>query len=278
MMLMQQNYPAHLYEPIRREIAVSYIRHELRKYLPNLRDESAWKVVDADVATWFGGAPFLFPVRDFSNGFYGIVMGFKLLIHLSDFITAENVVWKREMIYPRELVFTGFNPKEFGVDMVSNNVEEAIDFYTKPGNGARRVDDQAKLYKTFEKTAERVSDPIIVTQKKVEDKDQLVVYKGNARVYLAVLDGKNAIDVYVGRFADEKRQLENFWLPTSYLLELAHLARAAWREKDETTYQATVVVLKKILTFSESAKFEMKDRAVHGPSEFTKKILSDLSL
>ena len=74
---MQQNYPTHIYEPLRREIAVSYIRHELRKYLPCLRDQAAWQKIDADVVTWFEGAPFLYPVRDFWNGFYGMVMGFK---------------------------------------------------------------------------------------------------------------------------------------------------------------------------------------------------------
>ncbi len=105
----------------------------------------------------------------------------------------------------------------------------------------------------------------------MNEKDQMVVYKGNARLYQAVLDGKTMIDAYVGRFADERRKLSNFWIPTAYLLELVHLARSSWREKDEVTYQGAVAVLKKTLSFSESAKFEMK-------SEFTKKILTDLGL
>lgn len=275
---MQQNYPAHIYESIRREVAISYIRHELRKYLPSLRDEVAWKKIDGDVATWFDGAPFLLPVRDFWNGFYGIVMGFKLLIHLSDFITAENVVWTRERINLKDLIFAGFNPREFGVSLVTMSVAEAIDFYTKPGNEMKRAEDLAKLEQTFAKSSNREDDPVIITQKKIEEKDQLVVYKGNARVFRAVLLGKNTIDAYVGRFTDERRNLMNFWVPTSYLLELVHLIRAAWKEKDETLYQAGVVVLKKILTFSESAKFEIKDRAIHGPEEFKTKLLSDLGL
>lgn len=277
-MTTQKNYPAHIYEPIRREIAVSYIRHELRKYFPSLKDENAWKNIDSDMASWFEEAPFLFPVRDFWNGFYGILMGFKLLIHLSDFITAENITWKREAVNIKELVFTGFNPTEFDVPMVTMAVSEAIDFYTKPGNEMRRTEDLAKLQATFTKTTNRSDDPVIVTQKRIADKDQMVVYEGNARVYLAVLHGKNTIDAYVGRFADEKRNLVNFWMPTSYLLELVHLARAAWREKDDELYQATTKVLAKTLTFSESAKFEMKDRVVHKPEEFKQKLLTDLGL
>ncbi len=105
-----------------------------------------------------------------------------------------------------------------------------------------------------------------------------MIYEGNARVFRAVLDAKNTVEAFVGRHVDEKRTLTNFWVPTSYLLELVHLARAAWKENDETTYQGGVIVLRKILTFSESAKFEMKDRAVHGPSEFKVKILADLGL
>lgn len=275
---MQKNYPDHIYEPIRREIAVSYIRHELRKYFPSLKDENAWKNIDSDMASWFEEAPFLSPVRDFWNGFYGILMGFKLLIHLSDFVTAENIIWKREAINIKGLVFTGFNPTEFGVPMVTMAVSEAIDFYTMPGNEMRRMEDLAKLQATFTKTTNRSDDPVIVTQKKVEDKDRLAVCEGNARVYLAVLHGKNTIDAYVGRFVDERRRLANFWVPTSYLLELAHLARAAWREKDDELYQATARVLAKTLTFSESAKFEMKDRAVHKPEEFKQKLLTDLRL
>lgn len=275
---MVENYPTHIYEPIRREIAISYIRHELRKYLPTLRDETAWKNIDADVATWFDQSPFLLPVRDFWNGFYGIVMGFKLLIHLSDYVTAQNMIWTREPINPRSLTFSGFNPREFGVPTTTMAVEEAIDFYVKPGNQAKRVEDQAKLEKTFEKTPARTDDPIIVVQKTIDGKDQLVIYEGNARVFRAVLDAKNTVEAFVGRYADEKRTLANFWIPTSYLLELVHLARAAWKENDETTYRGVVAVLKKILTFSESGKFEMKDRAVHGPSEFTKKLLADLDL
>ncbi len=275
---MQINYPKHIYEPIRREIAVSYIRHELKKYLPGLRDDAAWQKIDTDIANWFEEAPFLYPVRDFWNAFYGITMGFKLLIHLSDFITAENVVWKKEQLNLSELVFAGFNPSELGVPLQTMNAAEAITFYSQENNQEKRVDDLAKIQANFAKTTNRSDDPVIVTQKKRDNKDRLVIYKGNARVYLAILQGRQSIDAYVGRFSDERRDLVNFWVPTQELLELVHIARRAWIDKDETTYNATIVVLGKLLSFSESAKFEMKDRVVHGQEEFTSKVFSDLGL
>lgn len=275
---MIQNYPAHIYDPIRREIAISYIRHELKKYLPSLRDETAWQKIDADVATWFEEAPYLYPVRDFWNAFYGMTMGFKLLIHLSDFITAENVSWKKEHLNLSDLVFSGFNPKVLGASVQTMDVAEAIMFYSQPENQEKKVEHITKIQENFAKTVNRSDDPVIVTLKKVGDKDRLVVYKGNARVYLAALQGEPTINAYVGRFTDERRDLSNFWVPTSQLLELVHMARRAWKDSDDITYNAMLVVLRKFLGFSESAKFEMKDRAVHGPEEFKTKLLSDLGL
>lgn len=274
---MQQVYPAHIYEPIRREIAVSYIKHELRKYFPNLRDSEAWKKMDADIATWFDGAPFLLPVRDFWNGFYGILMGFKLLIHLLDFITAENVTWTKEKIGLKNLVFSGFNPKEMGVDLTTMKVSEAVDFYARPENGEMKKAHLARVRENFAKTADRLGS-IIVTEKRIDDHDELVIYKGNTRVCLALLEGKQEIEAYVSRYKSEKRTLENYWIPTGLLMELVHYAKGAWKDEETVLYQNFVAVLKHMLTFSESARFEMKDRVIGGPKEFKEKLISDLGL
>ncbi len=244
---MEEVYPKHIYEPIRRQIAVDYVRHELRKYLPSLRDKEAWKVIDGDVETWFDSAPFLFPVRDFWNGVEGIMMGFKLYNQLLAYITAEDVNWNKEEIEISKLTLG-----------TENKVEEAKKF--------------------FELTASRKDDPIIVVQKQIAGEDKMVIYDGNGRASMAKSEERKTILAYVGRFTDESRQPNNYWLATSVLMEIGHFAKMAWQNKDEELYQNYLRILKDMLKWSESGKYEMKNRVISGPEEFKKRILSDLEL
>lgn len=134
---MQQNYPAHVYEPIRREVANSYLRHELRKYLPSVAN---WGEVDSDIEKWFDGSTELYPVRDYWNGVHGIMMGFKLYNQLLSFITAENVNWTREKIKLAELTYTDFGeyvPRRVGEEpiIVTQKEVEGVDkFVVYDGN------------------------------------------------------------------------------------------------------------------------------------------------
>lgn len=230
---MQQIYPAHIYEPIRREVANSYLRHELAKYLPSMTGE--WR---KDIEKWFDGSAELYPVRDYWNGVHGIMMGFKLYNQLLSYITAENVTWSRGKIGLVDLTYSDF------------------------GDSVPRK--------------RRDNEPVIVTQKEVDGVDKMVVYDGNNRVNQAVKSRETEIEAFVGRFSDAHRQPKNYWLPTSVLMEIIDYAKRVYIEKDEALYRSFAAVLKKMLSFSESAKFEVKDRAVHGPEEFKARLLKDL--
>lgn len=273
---MEQVYPKHIYEPIRQEIAVSYIRHELRKYLPSVREEEAWKKIDGDVTNWFDSSLYLYPVRDFWNGFYGVMMGFKLLIHLHEFVTAENVIWERKQIPLDALTFSGFTPRELGAKFEGMEAKTIADYYAV--NKGEQKDHFNLLKSKYENTFERVSDPIIVTQKRVDDKDKLIIYKGNARASLAILSGKDSIEAYVSSFQGDGRVLRNFWVPTVLLLETTHLVKSFWKEKNEEGYNAGIVVLKKMMGDSQTALYEMKNRVVSGDGVFEKKLRVDLTL
>ncbi len=228
---MQQNYPSHIFEPIRQELAKSYIRHELSKYLPSATGE--WR---ADIDRWFEGVMVgLFPVRDFWNGFYGILMGFKLYIHLIEFVTGENVVWSKENIEIEKLTFTDFGEYE-------------------PHNTG--------------------DEPIIVTQKQIDGVDKLVVYDGNNRVNQAVKKGDETITAFIGRFTDERRVPENYWLATPIIYEVYSRAKKA--KEDESLYRAYLKVLADMLSLSESGKYEFINRIPGKEDEFKKKLLEDL--
>lgn len=234
---MQMNYPTHIYEPIRREVANSYLRHELRKYLPSVAN---WQEVDGDIEKWFDGSTELYPVRDYWNGVYGIMMGFKLYNQLLSYITAENVIWSREKMNLTDLTYSDFGE------------------YVPRG----RLDNE----------------PVIVTQKEIDGIDKMVVYDGNNRVNQAVKSGGTEIEVFAGRFSDARRQPENYWLPTSVLMEIIDYAKRAFLEKDGALYRSFATVLKKMITFSESGKYEMKNRVLPNESEFKTGLLTDLGL
>jgi len=190
---MQQNYPAHIYEQIRQEVAKSYIRDVLPNYFESVKDVGVWRAVSGDIDRWFDGGGGLYPVRDFWNGFYGILMGFKLLIHLIEFVTGENVIWTKEEIEIEKLDF---------IDL-GKNIPKHL------GN-----------------------EPVIVTQKQVDGIDKLVVYDGNNRVTQARNLGKTKITAFVGRFVDERRRPKNYWLPTPIIYEVYTRVKKA-RDNEE---------------------------------------------
>jgi len=268
-------YPKHLYEQIRREIGVDYVRHELRKYLPSIKGE-VWKRIDQDIEGWFDEAPFLYPVRDFWNGVHGIMMGFKLYSHLLNFITGENVRWTKEEIELELLNFGTVNSLVKEMVPEGNEVRLAMSGYLK--NERLRKSHLEEMQKWYEITEERSTNPIIVTQKRIEGKDKLVVYDGNGRTTLAVLKGRGKILAYVGRFVDERRQPENYWLPTSLLMEIVHFVKKAREMGDDNLYDSYVRVLRDMLDRSESGRYEMLNRVVSKGSKFYDEFMGDLDL
>jgi len=268
-------YPKHLYEQIRREIGVDYVRHELRKYLPSIKGE-VWRRIDQDIEGWFDEAPFLYPVRDFWNGVHGIMMGFKLYSHLLNFITGENVRWTKEEIELELLNFGTVNSLVKEMVPEGNEVRLAMSGYLK--NERLRKSHLEEMQKWYEITEERSTNPIIVTQKRIEGKDKLVVYDGNGRTTLAVLKGRGKILAYVGRFVDERRQPENYWLPTSLLMEIVHFVKKAREMGDDNLYGSYVRVLRDMLDRSESGRYEMLNRVVSKGSKFYDEFMGDLDL
>lgn len=268
-------YPKHLYEQIRREIGVDYVRHELRKYLPSIKGE-VWKRIDQDIEGWFDEAPFLYPVRDFWNGVHGIMMGFKLYSHLLNFITGENVRWTKEEIELELLNFGTVNSLVKEMVPEGNEVRLAMSGYLK--NERLRKSHLEEMQKWYEITEERSTNPIIATQKSIEGKDKLVVYDGNGRTTLAVLKGRGKILAYVGRFVDERRQPENYWLPTSLLMEIVHFVKKAKEMGDDNLYDSYVRVLRDMLDRSDSGRYEMLNRVVSKGSKFYDEFMGDLDL
>src|SRR3989344_4919091 len=92
----------HLYEPLRRKIAVCFVRHEMRKLLPELRNQSLWKSIDAQIDNWYKELS----MRNFWNAVHGISMGFRLK-SIVPWITSLNMKWVEKGVSVEELWFGG---------------------------------------------------------------------------------------------------------------------------------------------------------------------------
>ncbi len=258
-------YPEHIYDLTRRQVANDYLRRELRKYLSSL-SSNQWLRIDQDIKRWFDQSPYLYPVRDFWNGFWGIAMGFKLKIGLLDFISAENITWQKEELLVDQLYFGGswppFHPaggEKYSSVMAVKKLYRRRDILAK----------EKPLAAAYQKARKRFGDfPIIVTEKKWNGKVDLVVYDGNGRLNQAILNGKTKIIAWVGRFNDKTFRPANFWVPTPLLMELTVRARSLWRQKKGAAFQELIASIKVVVGDSQSGFYELKHRALWGPPEF----------
>lgn len=150
---------SHLYELLRRKIAICYAQHEMRKLLPKLREASLWRSIDKQIRGWYEELS----IRNFWNGIHGISMGFRLK-SLVPWITSVNIKWEEKNVPVKELNFGG----KFST------------VYLKSG---------------VLKTAPRDHFPIFVLVKK----GKLVVIDGNRRLLKAIADKKDTISAFVGK-------------------------------------------------------------------------------
>jgi len=235
-----------------------------------------WKVIDKDISNW-DRSPELATPRDFWNGFHGICMGFKLKIGLIYFVTAENVFWERKKVVLNDLWF--------GVDLQQTRVVEegvlpasrVIEFYNHPQNEKIRRELLAFTIKLSSKTSPRDKHPIIVVQKEKDGGLIFSTYDGNRRLAKAILEGNERIDAYIGSFTYGTKP-KNFWIPTTVLMENLYFARLAYERSDKKVFRKYMGILKDMINQSESAKYELENRALTSKQPFRDEVLKSLDL
>lgn len=261
-------YPKHLYDPIRITIATDYITHELRKMFSNLRQDRAWGIIDLDVKSWLTSEPS--SARDFWNTFHGIAMGYKLKNHLTQLLTAENISWERKE-FP-------INQFWFGVslDHMQENWKEApsasdvMSYFSRPENETERIEELKYSNKLSELAFERDIHPIIAIHKQFSEEVRCSVYEGNRRLLKAILEGSETILADVGTYTTDEKTPRNFWLPTSFLIDLVDAGILT------ENYEGTLGMLRELVKHTESGDHELKTRVLIGASDFRKKLKKDL--
>jgi hypothetical protein len=247
-------YPAHLYEAERREIAIRYIRHELRKLFPNVRDEEMWKLLDSEVAGWWNENPTLAPVRDFWNGLHGISMGFKLK-NVVSWVTSAHLKWGEKEVSVDELWFG--SPIGFlkGIH-AQPSAREVREWIFQPERAEQLEEERARSRKEEDSTMPRNAFPIIAIRKG----KNLIVTDGNRRLLRAILTNQERIYAVTAEPIGEPLVFDA-WVPTASLCELVSFHRY-WSSLKRDTTEHVAHIIAELIRDSSAGRIEFMQRAV----------------
>jgi hypothetical protein len=272
---MKNKYPKHIYDPIRQKIVISYIQHEFRKlFLTAPKDY--WGILDKDIAGWVN-SPELATPRDFWNGFHGICMGFKLKIGMIYYVTAKNIKWERKEIPIGEVFFGVDFPQTRLIDEGKLSAKQVRSFYSEKGREQLKKDWLDQISKLSGNTVDREGQPMIIVQKRQGNEIVFSVYDGNRRLAKAILENREKVEAFVGTFVSGDKPV-NYWIPTTILMENLYFARNAFESRDKPIFESYMKVLSDMLEKSESAIYEMKERAITHQQPFRDEVVKALGL
>ncbi len=265
----QTDYPKHIYDPFRREIAVRYIRHEIRKLFSDLQDPEAWKIIDFNISKWFKDDPLFIPVRDFWNGVHAISMGFRLK-NIVSWLTSINMKWQEFDILVDELWFGTTFPdlKPAGEFPSAIKVRE---WFYKPENTDILLKAQEDEEERGNQTMPRNEFPIFVVRK---EENKLRVIDGNRRLKRAILLGHQTIKAVVGEPLAEPSIFEA-WIPTQILTELVSFHRY-WTSLNRDMTESVAEVIAELIRDSSCGRLEFVHRSLSELADPDKKLLESV--
>ncbi len=251
----------HLYEPLRRKIAVRYAQHELRRLLPKWRGKSQWELIDKQVEQWDKN----FSFQSFWNGIHGLSMGFALK-SLVPWITSLSVKWEERNVSIGELWFGG---KFWTIGHLKKAesaaaVKEQI-FQTKNRELLKRT--QRLIKAKAAASAPRDDFPIFAVRKE----GKLRVIDGNRRLLQAIVKGESAIRAFVAEPVAEPALYEH-WVPTSLLVDLVFWHKHQFQIGRDTT-KAMASVIAKLILNSSAGRSEFINRVVHHDDKVHRRLL-----
>lgn len=214
--------------------------------------------------------------RDFWNLFHGISMGFKLKIGLIYLVTAKNINWTKEE-YPVQKLWFGVEQRETKkIRDGKLSAKEVLEYYSRNENQNLKKEFLNLNKKLSTETPPRDHHPIIATEK--EEGGQLVksVYDGNRKLAKSILEGKEKILAYIGRYTTAEKFPINYWIPTSILMDNLFFAKRAYDQKNKRLFNHYMRILRDMLDKSESAVYELKERALTSKQPFRNEVLKAL--
>lgn len=214
---MGREYPDHIYNENRIEIASELIEHEMRKLLPSINGKENWDKVQQNILDWFSGQNSgLASVHDFWNGFEGIMLGFKLKM-LLPYLTAENITWQLKDVPLLEIIVPWADhilPKKYfsGNKISGQEIIDKISSDSSLKNEIRKGCDYHSNYPV----GGRNYYPVIL----LDTKDNHKTLDGNRRVITAIVNDQKNIKAWVAKISDDS-PLKNYWISTGLLRNLS---------------------------------------------------------
>jgi len=251
----------HLQESIRLKIATDYLRHEMRKIFPSIRNKKIWKTIDEEIINLPNNKT-MAPVRDFWNFVDAICFGLKLK-NLVPRLTSQNIKWSVKKIKIDDL-YLG-SKKDFAylktlkIDMP--NGRQIKDFFFNPKNKKILKFAKKDSLSNSQKTFDRDKDLIIVGK----NDGKIIVYDGNRRVMKNILDGNNTMSAYVANTIKQP-MFYNYWVPTSRMLNLVSWAGMNLKNNDKKAAKCLSQAVGYLIKFSVIGKTEFHERVINNAS------------
>jgi hypothetical protein len=206
-------YPKHLYDPLRRKIAVELAGKEIAKILDAEDNHELSNMRQAVNDLYDGRQGVYAPIHDFWSLVESILHVKKK--ELPELITAENNTWTKEELPIDRLHITWMPfleqyPEHFGPKPWHVADLERI-FFQKPELFEQAKQQQLEVVGDQQHNFDQTDEPIALVYRK--DAPELI--DGNGRLYRALLGGKERIACYVGRL--QGAMPVNYWVSAGTL-------------------------------------------------------------
>lgn len=206
-------YPAHIYDELRRKIAIELVGKEIAKILDAENDAELAKHRRAVHDLYEGRQGVYAPIHDF----WSLV---EMTLHvkkkeLPELITAQNVTWKKEEIPIEQLHITWMPFLEQRQDVFGPKPWNIADlqriFFQKPELFEEAQIEQRETVGEQQHNFDQSDEPIAL----VFRHGQMELIDGNGRLYRALLGGSDTISCYVGRM--KGAMPINYWISSGSL-------------------------------------------------------------
>lgn len=256
-------YPAHITDPIRLTVAKTLLVTELEKLMTmaesHLKSTTLRRLLETNVGQWTLDTP-EFPIRDFWNGWHGIMMGFRLVPSLA-WLTSLDVEWSYQESYPvNEMEFGTILPQLRPMNRKPTAVE-ARDWLGAPAQREHLAAIRREIeIRTVAVGINKPIPPVILQQRE----GLAALADGNNRLLRTLVLGETTMPAYLGRAVTEPTDrpfLTEAWIPTSVLMELIFQYRL--HEHSSGSKEAIARTLALLVRYSTAGRYELVERAVN---------------
>ncbi|HYF96810.1 MAG TPA: hypothetical protein VD947_02090 [Patescibacteria group bacterium] len=220
--ILYKIYPDHLYDALRRKIAVELAGKEIAKILDAENNQQLAKHRNAVDDLYDGREGVYAPIHDFWS-FIEMVLHIKKK-ELPELITAQNVAWTTEDLPIQQLHITWMPFLEQRQDIFGPKPWQIADlqrlFFQKPKLFQQAQEEQHKMVGDQPHHFDQSDEPIAIIYRN----DNLELIDGNGRLYRALLQGNEVISCYVGRL--EGTMPVNYWVSAGTLKQFCQEIRS----------------------------------------------------